>query len=87
MMAKALGANGAAKVFVIGRREHVLQTAAKSVESGNIIPIVGDITSKESLQRIVSQITSEVGFINILIANAGRSGLKLQILDGMSHKL
>ena len=72
MMAKALATNGAAKVFIIGRREHLLQTGAKSVESGNNILIVGDITSKESLQNIVSQITSEVGFINILIANAGR---------------
>jgi len=87
MMAKALAANGAAKVFIIGRREHVLQIAAKSVDSGNIIPIVGDITLKESLQKIVSQITSEVGFINILIANAGRFGLQSQILGGTSHKL
>ena len=57
-----------------GRREAALIAASKSVPTNNIIPIVGDVTSKESLASIVSTITSEVGYINVLIANSGISG-------------
>jgi NAD(P)-dependent dehydrogenase (short-subunit alcohol dehydrogenase family) len=74
MMAKALALNGAHKVYIIGRRKDVLEKAAASVPTENIIPLVGDVTSKESLASIVSTITSEVGYINVLIANSGILG-------------
>jgi NADP-dependent 3-hydroxy acid dehydrogenase YdfG len=50
MMAYALAANGASKVFIIGRREERLQETSASAPSGSIISVVGDVTSKESLQ-------------------------------------
>lgn len=74
MMARALALNGAHKVYIIGRRKEVLETAAESVTTGNIIPLVGDVTSKEALSAIVSHITSDVGYINVLIANSGIAG-------------
>ena len=74
MMTKTLALNGAHKVYIIGRRMTVLEEAAKESPHGNIIPIVGDVTSKDALQSIVSQIESEVGYINVLIANSGISG-------------
>jgi len=74
MMARALALNGAAKVYIIGRRKEVLEAAAQSVSTNNIIPLVGDVTSKEVLASIVSTITSEVGYINVLIANSGTLG-------------
>jgi NAD(P)-dependent dehydrogenase (short-subunit alcohol dehydrogenase family) len=74
MMARALALNGANKVYIIGRRKDVLEAAAKSVTTGNIIPLVGDVTSKENLSSIVSTITSEVGYINLLVANSGMLG-------------
>ena len=74
MMAKALALNGAAKVYIVGRRKEVLEAAAKESPRGNIIPIVGDVTSKESLSSVVAQIQEEVGFINVLIANSGIGG-------------
>lgn len=74
MMAKALALNGASKVYIIGRREAVLQAAAKESPHNNIIPLVGDVTSKEALSSIVSKIKSEVGYINVLIANSGILG-------------
>lgn len=49
MFAKALIRNGAAKVYIAGRREEVLQKAASSIGS-NVIPVKCDVTSKESLQ-------------------------------------
>ena len=74
MMTKALALNGAHKVYIIGRRKDVLEDAAKESPHGNIIPLVGDVTSKDALQSIVSQIEREVGYINVLIANSGISG-------------
>ena len=74
-MAKALAANGATKVYILGRRKEVLDAAAKeSGFRGIIIPIVADVTSKDSLMAAARQITSEVGFINVLVANAGQVG-------------
>jgi NAD(P)-dependent dehydrogenase (short-subunit alcohol dehydrogenase family) len=74
MMARALALNGAHKVYIIGRRKEVLEKAAQSVNTNNIIPLVGDVTSNETLSSIVSTIQSEVGYINVLIANSGILG-------------
>lgn len=43
---------------------------------GNIIPLQGDVTSKDDLQRVVAHITKETGYINLLVANAGIPGPK-----------
>jgi len=75
MMARALAANGAAKVYIIGRRKEKLDEVAKSISTPDlIIPIVGDVTSKAALESIVSIITEQVGYINVLIANSGTLG-------------
>lgn len=79
MMARALAANGAHKVYIIGRREAALQAASKSVPTSNIVPIVGDVTSKESLKSIADRIEKEVGYINVLIANSGIGGPQSKI--------
>ncbi|KAL8685408.1 MAG: hypothetical protein Q9218_007780 [Villophora microphyllina] len=74
MMALALAANGAHKVYIVGRRKEILDAAAKESPHGNIVPLVGDVTSKESLQSIASQIEKKVGYVNVLIANSGIGG-------------
>ena len=74
MMARALALNGAHKIYILGRRKEVLEKAAASVPTNNIIPLVTDTTSKEALSNAVSTITSEVGYINVLVANAGILG-------------
>lgn len=74
MMAKALALNGAHKVFITGRRTEVLEDAAKESPHGNIIPIPGDVTSKESLLSVAERIRSDVGYLNLLVANAGMGG-------------
>jgi NAD(P)-dependent dehydrogenase (short-subunit alcohol dehydrogenase family) len=79
MMARALAANGARRVYIIGRREAVLESVAKSVTTSNIIPVVGDVTSKESLKSIADRIEKEVGYINVLIANSGIGGPQAKI--------
>ena len=74
MMTKALALNGAHKVYIIGRRKEMLEAAAKESPHGNIVPLVGDVTSKDNLQSIVSYVEKEVGYINVLIANSGIGG-------------
>lgn len=74
MMAKALAANGASKVYIVGRRKEVLEAAARESPDGRIIPLVGDVTSKDSLRSIALQVEREVGYVNVLIANSGISG-------------
>lgn len=72
--ARALDANGAKAVYIIGRRREVLEHAAATAKNGAIKPLVGDVTDKESLRGLVAQIKAEQGFINFLFANAGISG-------------
>lgn len=72
IMARALVENGAAKVYVIGRRQDKLDAAAAL--HANIIGIQGDVTSKDSLAQIAAQVQREVGHIHLLVANAGITG-------------
>jgi NAD(P)-dependent dehydrogenase (short-subunit alcohol dehydrogenase family) len=72
--ARALDANGAKAVYIVGRREETLEAAAATAINGTIIPIVGDVGDKESLAKVAEQVRSEQGFINLLFANAGVSG-------------
>lgn len=74
MMAKALAFNGAAKVYILGRRIEKLQEAAQLSPHGNIIPLQCDVTSKDALAAAATHIENETGFINLLIANSGTSG-------------
>jgi NAD(P)-dependent dehydrogenase (short-subunit alcohol dehydrogenase family) len=73
MMTKALAANGAKKVYIIGRRKEVLEEAA-SHNPSVIIPVVGDVTSKDTLKAIASRVQSETGHINLLVCNSGAMG-------------
>jgi len=74
--ARALDANGAKAVYIVGRREETLQAAAQTAVNGTVKPIVGDVTDKASLTKIADQVRREQGYINLLFANAGVSGPK-----------
>lgn len=76
MMAKALADAGAARVYIVGRRVDVLQQAASSIGSrpGVIVPLYCDVTSKISLESIVSVVETDVGYLNLLVCNAGVGG-------------
>ena len=45
-----------------------------------IVAVPGDITSQKDLQAMASHIRNDVGFINVLIANAGMTGPMLEDL-------
>ncbi|KAI8959176.1 NAD(P)-binding protein [Daldinia sp. FL1419] len=78
MITQTLAANGA-KVYITGRRADVLETSARIHGSperlgplgGSIIPIVMDITSKESIKSVVAEISQKEEFVNVLVNNAG----------------
>ncbi|KAF2765247.1 NAD(P)-binding protein [Teratosphaeria nubilosa] len=70
MMTEAFATNGAAKVYIVGRRKEKLDEAAK-VAPDVIVPVVGDVTSKESLLEIAEQIKKDAGFVNLLCVNSG----------------
>ncbi|KAE8453272.1 hypothetical protein EG329_011339 [Mollisiaceae sp. DMI_Dod_QoI] len=76
-VAKALDANGAKAVYIVGRREETLKKAASQAINGSIIPLTGDVTSKSSLASISERVQKEQGFINVLFANSGIIGVEM----------
>ncbi|KAK5684665.1 hypothetical protein LTR17_027154 [Elasticomyces elasticus] len=74
MMSLALDANGASKVFVLGRREASLKDTASKAINASIIPVPCDVSSKEELQKAVDTIKKQTPFVNAVIANSGVMG-------------
>lgn len=72
-MTKALAANGASKIYIVGRRQEKLDEAAALAPSV-IIPLQGDVTSQSSLKAMAARVASESGHINLLICNSGMMG-------------
>ncbi|KAB5511746.1 hypothetical protein GE09DRAFT_640083 [Coniochaeta sp. 2T2.1] len=71
-MARALMANGATKVFILGRRLEFLEVASR--ETPGLVPVQCDVTDKSSLQAAVDKIAADTGYINLLVANSGSGG-------------
>ncbi|KAJ5198272.1 short chain dehydrogenase/reductase family [Penicillium cinerascens] len=74
MMALALDANGAARVFVLGRRKSSLEKVATKAVNKTIIPIVCDVSSKDDLETAVKAVTRQTPFVNVVIACSGVTG-------------
>lgn len=75
MATQAFAVNGA-KVYIVGRTKEKLDTVAELYGkdiAGQIIPLVGDITSKESIANMVKEIESKEKCVCILVNNAGVS--------------
>ncbi len=73
--ARLLAQKGA-KVALLGRTEDELQRAAEEIRSsgGEAIPILGDTSQPEDMQRAVEQVVGEWDRLDIVIANAGING-------------
>lgn len=75
MMARALAHGGAARVYIVGRRVDVLQAAAASIARPSVVvPLYCDVTSKVSLESVVSVVETDVGHLDLLVCNAGVGG-------------
>ncbi|PHH67624.1 hypothetical protein CDD82_1269 [Ophiocordyceps australis] len=73
MAAQALAVNGA-KVYIIGRTEAKLARAVAAHGDGiqgSLIPIVGDVSRKDDIRRLVKEIEEREEYLDILINNAG----------------
>ncbi|KAK3682487.1 hypothetical protein B0T22DRAFT_471253 [Podospora appendiculata] len=82
MMAKALADAGAHRVYIVGRRVEVLQAAAAAMDRPTVVvPLYCDVASKISLQSIVSVVETDVGFLNLLVCNAGVAGPQVAAPD------
>lgn len=76
MATQALAVNGA-KVYIVGRTKEKLDTVVKTYGKdieGEIIPLQGDVTSKEDIARLAKEISSKESCLHILVNNAGISG-------------
>jgi NAD(P)-dependent dehydrogenase (short-subunit alcohol dehydrogenase family) len=75
-MTSALHKTGAKKVYILGRRLEVLASAAESLDKTDqiVTPIQCDVSDPESIASAVKFIEKEVGYIDVLINNAGISG-------------
>lgn len=73
-MAKALDANNADKIFVLGRREDALRETAAQTINNSVIPIPCDVTSKESLEAAYEAVAAQTNHVDLLIVNSGILG-------------
>jgi NAD(P)-dependent dehydrogenase (short-subunit alcohol dehydrogenase family) len=75
MIAKGLAENGAI-VYILGRRKSKLDEVVQSnhFDVGKLIAVQCDVSSKESLKAAVKQVESDVGYVNLVVANSGISG-------------
>ncbi|QIW95856.1 hypothetical protein AMS68_001374 [Peltaster fructicola] len=75
MATQALAVNGA-KVYIVGRREEkldrVVETYNKGI-AGEITAIQADVTNKDEIRKLYSEISKKEPHLDILINNAGIS--------------
>ena len=75
MITQALATNGA-KVYICGRTEEKLERVAELYGKdipGQIVPITADVSKKEDIKRLFSEISSKEKCLCILVNNAGIS--------------
>jgi len=71
-IAEALSGEGA-RTVVVGRREAVVQEAARAV-GPDAIGIPADVTRMEDLDRVFGQVKAQLGALDILVCSAGGTG-------------
>ncbi|XRM46476.1 hypothetical protein ABZX51_009510 [Aspergillus tubingensis] len=77
-IAEGFSTNGA-KVYITGRRVEVLEKAAEELRGratlgGQVIPIKGDVSTKDGCAQLVEQIKQKEEHVDVLISNAGLPG-------------
>ncbi|KIV87934.1 hypothetical protein PV10_09213 [Exophiala mesophila] len=83
-MAQALAENGAKRVYILGRRKQILDEAVNKIGLDCVVPIICDVTDRQSLRLAVALIGSDVGYINLLVANSGIAGPSGNVTQGSS---
>src|ERR1700761_1008303 len=68
--AKTFLAEGAARVYITGRRQAELDEALKTLGK-NAVAIQGDVTKPADLDRLYNLVKKEAGRVDAIFANAG----------------
>jgi NAD(P)-dependent dehydrogenase (short-subunit alcohol dehydrogenase family) len=68
--AKTFLAEGAARVYVTGRRKAELEKAVGAL-GARAVAVQGDVTKPADLDRLYDQVKTEVGRVDVVFANAG----------------
>jgi NAD(P)-dependent dehydrogenase (short-subunit alcohol dehydrogenase family) len=63
-----------AYVFITGRRQSELDSAATQIGKNNVTAVQGDVSNLADLDRLYAKVKEQKGQINILFANAGNIG-------------
>jgi NAD(P)-dependent dehydrogenase (short-subunit alcohol dehydrogenase family) len=71
--AKRFVAEGA-HVYISGRRQEELDKAVRAI--GAVTAVQGDVSNLDDLDRLFSQVRSEHGQLDVLMANAGLGALE-----------
>jgi NAD(P)-dependent dehydrogenase (short-subunit alcohol dehydrogenase family) len=72
-------ANNGAKVYITSRRQDVLEHTSKQWGSslahpkGKLIPVTCDVTSKDSIKKLLQEISKQEDHIDLLVNNSGIS--------------
>lgn len=90
-IAASLAAEGC-KVAISARSEKALDEAAQRLQAtagpGRILPVVADMADEDSVARAIDQVESEMGPIQVAVANAGsgaaQGGVQLSRSDWQS---
>jgi NAD(P)-dependent dehydrogenase (short-subunit alcohol dehydrogenase family) len=64
-----------AYVFITGRRQSELDSAAKQIGKNNVTGVQGDVSNLADLDRLYATVKEQKDHINVLFANAGIVGV------------
>jgi 3-oxoacyl-[acyl-carrier protein] reductase len=73
--AQRMAAEGA-RAVIVARRPEVLEAAAQDIRTatgGTVLPIQGDVTEPETINRALEMTLNNFGRVDILVNNAGTS--------------
>jgi NAD(P)-dependent dehydrogenase (short-subunit alcohol dehydrogenase family) len=76
--AQRMAAEGA-RAVIVARRPEVLEAAAQDIRTatgGVVLPIQGDVTASETVNRVMEMTLNNFGRVDILVNNAGTSMAK-----------
>lgn len=89
MATQALAVNGA-KVYITGRTGEKLDRVAEQYGRGipgEIVPMVGDINTKEGVRRLHDEYSSREDRLCILVNNAGVSSTSMRVEAGTAQEM